>query len=311
MPPSPLKIALVLAIGVLSVSTAAIFIRLASEAAGGGSIAFSLFLAASRMILASIVLLPNWFRNTSEKTTAKAYYLAIAAGFALACHFATWTASLSYTSIAASTTLVVTNPLWIALIGWWWFGEKPRRSTFLGIFLALSGGILVAFGPTDHNAAYPNPLLGNGLALGGAWMASFYILCGREARREELSVGRYVTLAYSTAALVLLPLPFLTGGNYLEYSPAVYTYVLWIALVPQSIGHTSFNWALRWVSPTVVSLVILFEPIGSSLLGVLIFREIPPASAIYGGFILSIGVISAIVGTRDKSQPYSDADHTE
>jgi drug/metabolite transporter (DMT)-like permease len=294
---------------VLSVSTAAIFIRLANDAAGGGGVGFSLFLAASRMILASIVLIPNWFRLGAERAPIRAYSLAIGAGIALACHFSTWIVSLSYTSIAAATTLVTTNPLWVSLVGWWWFGEKPSRMTFFGIFTALAGGILITLGTGDSGQEYANPLLGNSLALVGAWTVSLYLLLGRSARRAGLLLGSYITIAYSTAALFLLPLPLLAGGNYGGYSGEVYTYVLLLAIFPQSIGHTSFNWALRHVSPTIVTSVILFEPIAASMLGVLIFQEIPSVAVIYGGGILLIGVGLAIAGTRETSPDPGDSDH--
>ena len=308
MPPSTAKIFLVLGIGVLSVSTAAIFIRLADDAAGGGGLEFSLFLAASRMVLAAIVTLPNWFTLRNEEAPVKAYYLAIGAGIALALHFATWIASLSYTSIAASTTLVTTNPLWVSLFGWWWFGEKPRRITFLGIFVALVGGIFIAIGGGARGDGNENPLLGNGLALVGAWTVSVYMLLGREAQRAGLSIGGYVAVAYGIAALVLFPLPFLAGGGYGDYPLSVYIYVLLLAIFPQTIGHTSFNWALRHVSPTLVTLMILFEPIASSIAGAIVFREIPPAGAVYGGFIILLGVGLAVVGTRERSRPVGDLD---
>jgi drug/metabolite transporter (DMT)-like permease len=301
--PSPLQIVFVLGIGVLSVSTSAIFIRLAIEAAGEGGVEFSLFLAAYRMILASIVLIPHWFRLKNEHISPKAYYLAIGAGIVLASHFATWIASLSYTSIAASTILVTTNPLWVSLGSWWWSGETPRRSTFMGLFTAVVGGILIAFGDAGIDRENANPLLGNSLALIGAWMVSFYILLGREAQRQGLSVTSYITIAYSTAGLVLLPFPLLLGQGYGNYSPPVYLYGLLMAIFPQLIGHTSFNWALRWISPTLVTFVILFEPIGASIFGIILFREIPPPIVISGGMILLIGVGLAIAGTRDKPTP--------
>lgn len=143
MPPSNAKIIFILTIGVVSVSASAIFIRLAIEAVDNATIAFSLFLATSRLILASVVLIPNWFTLSRQKVPVQAYYYAVGAGFCLALHFATWITSLSYTSIAASTTLVTTNPLWVSLLGWWWFREKPTKLTFIGIFVALTGGLLI------------------------------------------------------------------------------------------------------------------------------------------------------------------------
>jgi drug/metabolite transporter (DMT)-like permease len=296
LPPSNTKIIFILTVGVLSVSASAIFVRLAIEAVDSATIGFSLFLAASRLILASSVLIPNWFTLSHQKVPLQAYRYGVGAGICLALHFATWISSLSYTSIAASTTLVTTNPLWVSLLGWWWFREKPTKTTFIGIFVALMGGILIVMADRDVNIDYPNPLLGNSLALIGAILVSGYILLGREAQRAGLNIKNYITVAYTTAGLALLPFALVLGQDYKSYPLSVYVYVLMMAIFPQLIGHTSFNWALKWVAPTLVTMVILLEPIASSLLGVLIFAEIPPLEVIYGGLILLIGVGIAIFG---------------
>jgi drug/metabolite transporter (DMT)-like permease len=181
-------------------------------------------------------------------------------------------------------------------LGWWWFREKPTKLTFIGIFVALTGGLLIVLADRDVSSSYPNPLLGNSLALIGAILVSGYILLGREAQRKGLNIKNYITVAYTTAGLALLPAVFLFGQGYESYPLSVYVYVLMMAIFPQLIGHTSFNWALRWVAPTIVTMVILLEPIAASLLGVFIFGEIPAQEVIYGGLILLIGVGIAILG---------------
>jgi drug/metabolite transporter (DMT)-like permease len=225
---------------------------------------------------------------------------AVAAGLCLSLHFATWITSLSFTSIAASTTLVTTNPVWVALLSWLWWKEKPTRLTMAGIAVALAGGILIALG--DAGAVTPgnNPTLGNSLALIGAWMASLYFLLGREAQQRGLGIGSYVVVAYSAGALVLLPLPFIFGSNYVGYPVAVYLYILLMAIASQVLGHTSLNWAVRWISPTLVTLGILFEPVSSSLLGFLIFKEVPGELVLSGAIVLLIGVALAVIGAREK-----------
>ncbi|WP_448598134.1 DMT family transporter [Thermoleptolyngbya sp.] len=315
---------LILSIGILSVSTAALFIRLALQAAGAGGVGFSLFLAATRLSLAALILLPAWRgfpiaalrRDRSEKsseqseTSAKSaksaksarrsLFYSAGAGVFLALHFAAWITSLSYTSIAASTTLVTTNPVWVALLSWVWFKEKPSRWTSLGIAIALAGSLLIGLGSSTGSAAGSHPLLGNGLALVGSWAVSFYFLLGREAQRNGLSIGHHAALAYSVAALVLLPLPLLAGQGYGSYPLAVYGYTLLMALFPQAIGHTSLNWAVRWVSPTLVTLTILAEPVGSSILGFLVFQEDPGQSVLLGAAVILLGVAIAAMGNPPK-----------
>jgi drug/metabolite transporter (DMT)-like permease len=294
------KIVIVLILGIISVSSAAIFIRLAIAAVGVKSIGFSLFLAASRLIFASLMLIPVWKRVIQNRVSSKAYYYAVAAGLSLALHFASWITSLSFTSIAASTTLVTTNPIWIALISWFWWKEKPKKLTLLGIGIALLGSVIIAFGDRSiSRESFDNSLFGNFLATLGALMASFYFLFSTQSQKLGLNISGYIAIAYTTAALILLPLPLLFGASYFGYPNLVYIYVFLMAIVSQLIGHTSFNWAVKYISPTLVSLTILFEPIGASLLGFIIFKEIPSFSVLTGGVILLMGVGIALLGIRD------------
>src|ERR687885_2900055 len=215
----PLKwqVGLVLVGGVFAISTAAIFIRLAISSAGVRGVGFSLFLAASRLAIASLLLLPAWRNLRHTQLSPGALRYAGAAGACLAVHFACWITSLSFTSIAASTTLVTTNPVWVALLSWLWLKEKPTRLTVLGIGIAFVGGVLIALGDRGGVSVGNNPLLGNILSLVGAWMVSLYLLLGREAQRRGLGIGSYVAVAYTTGALILLPLPLVFGSTYVGY----------------------------------------------------------------------------------------------
>jgi drug/metabolite transporter (DMT)-like permease len=293
---SQTQLTIILAIGILSVSTAAILIRLATTTAGTSSVGFSLVLAASRLSIAALTLIPTW--RSFQPSSAIAVRFAIGAGIALAVHFAAWISSLSYTSIAASTTLVTTNPIWVAVLSWIWFSEKPTRATFWGIAIAMIGGILIGFDNTSQEGT--NPLLGNGLAIVGAWAASFYLLLGREAQRRGLSVKSYIAIAYTVAAIVLLPLPLLFGTSYFGYPSLTYLYILLLAIFPQLIGHTSFNWAMRHLPATIVTLIILLEPVGSTILAIAFFRELPGMQVILGAIVLLVGVAVAILGNSRK-----------
>lgn len=294
---SSLRLTIVLTIGILSVSTAAILIRLATNVSGASGVGFSLVIAASRLSIAALLLVPTW--RSFQPASPSAIKFAIGAGIALAVHFATWISSLSYTSIAASTTLVTTNPLWVALLSWFWFREKPTRATFWGIGIAMIGGILIGLDNTSQDGA--NPLLGNGLAIVGAWAASLYLLLGREAQRQGLTVGSYVTVAYSAAAIVLFPFPFLFNSSYLGYPILTYVYIALMAIFPQLIGHTSFNWAMRHLPPTIVTLIILLEPVGSTIFAIAFFREIPGTQVMMGALVLLLGVAIAILGNSAKT----------
>lgn len=287
------QVGIILTGGVLAVSAAAVLIRLAIAASGIRSVGFSLFIAATRLLMASLIFLPAWRNIQPQRVHPRALGLAIAAGVALALHFATWITSLSFTTIAASTTLVTTNPVWVALISWLWFKEKPSNLTITGIAIALTGGVGIAFGDTSTTETASNPLWGDFLALLGSWCASSYLLLGREAQKRDLPTSSYVVIAYTTATLVLLPLPWVFGTSYFGYPGAVYGYVGIMALLSQVIGHTTLNWAVQWVSPTLVALAILLEPISSSILGYLIFAEVPKSSVLVGASLVLVGVAIA------------------
>ncbi len=298
------QVFLILSSGVFCVSTAAIFIRLALVAVDAPGVGFSLVLASSRLMLASLLLLPTWqtFCRTAYSRRAIAYSLV--SGLSLAVHFGTWITSLSYTSIAASTTLVTTNPVWVALLSWLWFREAISAQIIVGIAVTLAGSIGIGLQDTGGLTAGQNPLLGNSLALIGSWMVSLYLLLGREAQRRGIKIQHHAAIAYTTAAIVLLPMPLLLGSSYGGYAPQVYGCIVLMAVVPQLIGHTSLNWAVHQISPTLVTLAILLEPIGSSLLGYLVFGEKPGLGVLAGaGFILVGVAIAATASQHQSPQP--------
>ena len=289
--PPQWQIIIVIIAGVIGVSLSAIWIRLAVDAVDpSNKVGFSLFLAASRLILAALILLPGWKNFKPSNISLDAIYYAIAAGICLALHFATWITSLTYTSIAASTVLVTTNPIWVGLINWWWYKEKLSKQNIIGIAIALSGGVIIAIADREIGGNYSNPNLGNILALLGAIMSSLYIIFGSQAQRQGLSTGNYIAIAYSVAAVCLFPLPFLYQTSYFNYSVPVYFYVLLMAVMSQVIGHTSLNWSVRWVSPTVISLSLLFEPVVASLVGAVVFKEIPSVNLLVGGLVIILGI---------------------
>lgn len=281
---------------------AAIFIRLSMAAAEDRSIGFSLFLAASRLTVSAIILLPTWskIKIKPDEFASSSFYYAIAAGICLAFHFATWISSLAFTSIAASTTIVTTNPIWVGLLSRWWYKEKLSKSVILGIAIALTGAILIGLSDNHLTGINSQPMLGNFLALVGAWMVSLYIMFGSMAQKQGLSLSSYIAIAYSSAALVLLPLPLLFKVNYWGYPGEVYLYICLMAIVSQLIGHTSFNWALRKISPTFITLSILFEPIVASCFGLIIFAEIPPLLVFLGGLIVIVGVAIVVTNPLNK-----------
>jgi drug/metabolite transporter (DMT)-like permease len=278
-----------LATGVLVVSSASILIRFAQ-----GEGVPSLSLAAWRLTLAALILTPLMLgraRGGFARLAPRDIGLALLAGAFLAAHFATWIASLAYTSVAASTVLVTTNPIWIAAISWALFRERPGAGLVVGIALALAGSIAIfAAGAARPGGAHPE--LGNALALIGSIMVSGYLLIGRSLR-SRLALLAYIWLVYTAAAVVLLLAVAATGMPMLGFSWIAYALLLALAVGPQLAGHTAFNWALRYLSPAFIAIAILGEPVGAAMLAHLILGERVAPLELVGFVLLLIGIYCA------------------
>ncbi|MBI3537919.1 MAG: DMT family transporter, partial [Chloroflexi bacterium] len=238
MPKQTIQPYLVLFLGILAVSSAAILISFA-RAQGIPAIV----IAALRLSFASLILFPYAFarqRGEWRKLSRRDFLLALASGVLLAFHFAFWISSLDYTSVMSSVVLVSTNPFFVGLASVLFLREPLRRGTVIGILIASIGGALI--GLTDLGQGGANSLQGDLLALLGAATVSGYLLIGRKLR-QQLSLIAYIGLVYTTAAIVLLALAIFFGANLFGYSPWGYALILLLALGPQLIGHSSFNWA--------------------------------------------------------------------
>lgn len=281
---------LVLAGAVAVVSTASILIRYA-QAEGASSLA----IAAGRLGIAAAVLAPlalPRLRQDLGALSARPLLLCMASGLLLAIHFWTWIASLEYTSVASSTVLVTTNPLWVALASAWLLRERPGAATLAGIALTVAGSAAIFASDASAAAAAASPLLGNTLALVGAVAASGYLLIGR-ALRAAVGFSTYVWTAYATAAALLWLALLAQGGEPMQLSGAAWGLIAALALGPQVIGHTALNWALRRLSATFVAIAILGEPVGSALLAYVVFGETFESLQLAGFVLLLAGIFAA------------------
>ncbi|MCO5199861.1 MAG: DMT family transporter [Anaerolineae bacterium] len=276
-----------LAVGVLAISTGSILVRFAQ-----GENVPSLVIAAWRLTFAALILLPFCLaRRRDELRSLNSADMRFAAlsGMMLALHFATWITSLEYTSVAVSTVLVTTSPLWVALAAPFFLGERVTRPVKIGIGLALVGSVIISLGSFGGGSA---PVWGSLLALLGAITAAAYLLIGRKLR-VKLSLLTYVTLVYTIAALILIVLALAAGNNLLDYSAQTFFLFLLLALFPQLIGHSSFNWALGFLPVAYVTVAVISEPIGASILALLFFQEIPTPLTLLGSAFILGGLIVA------------------
>jgi drug/metabolite transporter (DMT)-like permease len=272
---------LVLALGVFTVSWASIFIRIAAAPA--------LVTGAGRLALASLMLTPlALWRNGQEllHLSWQDLRLVVASGVFLGLHFATWISSLAYTSVASSVVLVSTSPLFVGLALRFLLKERVSSRMFVGIVLATMGGAIIGWGDFRVSGL---ALWGDFLAVVGAVMASAYFLIGRSLRRH-LSLLTYVTPTYWVAALVLGIAVMLSGQGFLGYPARTYWMFLLLAAGPQVIGHSSLNWALRYLSPTFVTAAVLGEPVGSTILAYLILHEGLSMPEVLGGAVILAGI---------------------
>jgi drug/metabolite transporter (DMT)-like permease len=286
--------ALWMVVGVVAISTSPILIRLAAVPA--------LALAFWRCLAGAAVLAPFARRGLAGGLARGDLARLVVAGVFLAAHFALWNASLGLTSVGAATTLVSCTPLFVG-IGARFLGEAPGRRTWAGIVLATVGAVVIGVsdavaGPVaGASAAGASGLLGDALAFAGAAAVAVYLLIGRVVRRR-LPVSTYAASVYGTAAAVLLPACLLTGSSLGGYAAGSWLAVAGVVVGPQLLGHTVFNSLLTSVSATVVSVVLLLEPVGATALAWLLFGELPAAGFWVGAPLVLAGSWLAIIGEQ-------------
>ena len=279
----------VLAIGVISVSFAAVFIRLAD--------APSLVIAAWRMCLAALILAPFALKYSGKELremSVKNLAMMLLAGGFLALHFGLWIASLTYTSVATSVVLVTATPIFVAVASYLLFKEKLTVKIALGIAVSIGGSVLIGYGNWSIGTS---PLLGAGLALAGALAMAGYLLTGRRLRRTT-DLLSYSFVTYSTAAVLLLIVALVSGNKLTGYTGNTYLMFVLLALIPQLLGHSSLNWSLKFMPATMVTIAVLGEPIIATVLAFFILHESPTLTEIIGGILILSGIFIAFRGNK-------------
>ena len=287
-----------LGLGIVAVSTASLFIRFAQKESVP-----SLVIAAYRLTLATLILAPAalWRQRAELRAlTRRDGALALASGVFLGAHFGTWITSLAYTTIASSVVLYATAPLGVALISTIFLREKIARAVAIGMGLALTGSVVVGLSDACAPAGCPSlsdflrgrAFFGDWLALAGAVTMAAYFSLGRKLR-ETMSLVTYTALAYGTAASVMLLVVSFARLPLVGYAPRAYLWLALLALIPQLIGHSAFNWALKFLPTTYVAVTTFGEPIGATILAVIFLQEAPSLTKLIGGVIILAGIAVA------------------
>jgi drug/metabolite transporter (DMT)-like permease len=298
--PNGYLLILIFLIGILAISSSSIFTRLALGKAP------SLVIAAFRLSTASLLLLPYVLihnRQEFKQIDRKTFFLFLLAGVFLALHFSSWISSLEFTSVASSVVLVTTTPLWVALLSPIVLKEKNNPKIWIGISIAIFGSVIVSGSQTCQPV--PGGFLqcaglqdlfssasfsGNFLALAGAWMIAGYMIVGRKLR-NNFSLTFYVFFVYSVAAIVLIIVCLLAGYPFFGYAPVIYLWMLLLGIIPQLIGHSTFNWALGHLPAALVSIAFMAEPIGTVILALIFLKESPKAGEMVGGLMILLGIL--------------------
>jgi drug/metabolite transporter (DMT)-like permease len=279
---------LTLSLAVLFVSFGAILVRLAAAP----PLAVSFY----RVALASLILLPFAAGDARRSWSAlgpKQRWLLLASGGALALHFATWIASLSYTTVASSVLLVNTAPLFAIVFSRLFLHEKPSPTVLAAIPVAFTGAGLIAFGDWTGS---PGSLLGNGLAVAGAVAVAVYQVIGR-GLRDALPLNAYVLGVWATAALALAGMARGFGVPLGGYPKTTWLLFVALAVVPTIGGHGLVNKSLRSLSAPTVGLFLLGEPVIASLLAWLLFREVPGPWTLAGGAVV-LAALAVVLARR-------------
>ncbi len=268
----------VLVAGGVSISFASIFIKFCHEVP-------ALVIAAFRTGLVALALLP-FFLWRKPKLELKILLLCLLSGTGLALHFAFWISSLKYTSVASSLFILSVYPFITALLARLILGEKLPATFVAGSLLALAG-IAVIFSVDLSSLSLT---LGNLLSFAGALGLSLYFIPGRVAR-QRMHIVDYIFIVYSAASLMLISASLAAGYSFTGYSSRSYLYLLLLALFSQGIGHSSFNWALRYIKTGLVSLTTLVEPVGATFLAWLFLGETVSLEKFTGMALVAAGIV--------------------
>jgi drug/metabolite transporter (DMT)-like permease len=280
----------VLAVALLGVSHGAIFARLADAA--------PLAIAAWRLGIACLVVVPAALAaGPAARPGPRPLALAAGAGALLALHFATWIASLEYTTIARSVLLVSTAPIWVATIEAALGRGAPARAMLLALAAAIAGAAIVGSEGFGNAAS-----TGDALAIAGAIAMAGYLLLSRAAQ-AALPFRAYLGCAYGTAALLLWIAVLATGTQATGFGAGTWWALAGMAFISQLMGHGGYNWALRHLQPLFVSIALVGEPVLASLLGWWLLGEQPGWRTAAGGVLILAGIALAARAGRDGRRP--------
>ena len=285
--PQKLRITVSVLLGLAAFGISPILVRLAY---GISPVA----LAAYRTLFAAVLLIPFWIKSRKRQETIQNYskkqkMMGAFAGICLGVHFVLWIASLSYTSVASASVLVTIHPIILILVESTFMKRHFHKMTWIGVFVAFVGSALLGMADEHTSLSHAHPLFGDFLAISAAVVFVIYFLIGQNLRQHSSWID-YVFRVYSFAAIACLVLVVILHIS-MEAGTIAILMALGLAVGPQIIGHGSINYAVKYVSPTVLSTMILSEPLLATILAYWIFNEIPSLLSLLAMTIIMTGVL--------------------
>jgi len=285
------KAGIIVLLGVVGVSFSAIFVKF--------STAPSAVLAFYRMLFSAVLLLPVvWLRYRDElrALTKENIVLCMISGFFLACHFACYFESIVQTSVASSTVLVDTEVFFVCIFSFLLFHEKSSRLGLCGIVITFLGSVVLAL--TDRTAS-GNELFGDFLALCGAVFVCVYTMVGSRVRKN-VTTTLYTFLVYGTAAIVLFFYNVFCGQSLVGYGKENYLLGLLLCVFCTFLGHSIFNWGLKYLPAALISNMKLGEPVFATILAYFLFKQVPSVQQLIGGGFVLLGIYTYLYGEQHR-----------
>jgi drug/metabolite transporter (DMT)-like permease len=282
-----------LIIGVMAVSASAIFVKF--SAAPSGVIAFY------RLLFSVLLMLPFFLVKYVKELaliSKRDWIYATLAGVFLAFHFILWFESLNYTSVASSTVLVTLQPLFAFIGTFLFFKERFSLKAILCALSAIIGSVIISWGDFRVSGT---ALYGDILALVACALVTAYLMFGQSVRKR-ISLITYTFVVYSISSMVLLIYVLLVGESLFPYPKNEWVNFFLLALVPTLLGHSLFNWAIKWISTSIISMAILFEPVGATILAYYLLSEKVLFTQLIGGSIVIVGISLFLVSERSGKQ---------
>jgi len=284
-----LQIRLIVLLGVLSISTAAIMVTLSD--------ATPLHNAFFRMLIATLLLVPFAYRSRHDFTSisSRNLLLMMVSGIALGLHFYTWFISLEHTSIANSMVLICMSPLFTLSGGALFFATKFTRKEVLITLLAIAGSLIMALHTGTFNMG---EMYGNGMALLGSFLIAVYLLIGRYCRKS-VTTTTYTFIVYAFASLSLGLIALGSDVPLFNHSYKDWFIFLLLAIIPTLLGHSLFSFSLKYVKAAFISTAVLFEPVITIILAMFLFQEYPDLLQVLGGTIILLALFVSVRTNAD------------